>query len=395
MGHSPKIGWQFACVELAMVSRWITNFSQPVWGRHWRRFWTLAMASFAVVMVVAACAVPQEDLNQAATDNPGGAASSGDTAITVYTALEDDQISEYLVSFKEQHPEIAVNIVRDSTGVITAKLLAEADNPQADVVWGTAASSLLVAEEKDLLEPYAPAGLEAVNPRFRDDANPPKWVGIDVWMSAFCVNTVESAKLGLPIPKGWADLVNPVYKGHIVMSNPASSGTGFLSVSSILQNSPTEEEGWAYLDKLNQNVAQYMHSGSKPCKAAGQGEFPIGISFDYRAVKQKNDGEPIEPVFPVEGSGWDVEANALIKKAEIKDVSKTFLDWAISPEVMAKYAGSFSITSVKTDVPLPQGFIADPEKQLAENDLRWAAANRDRILAEWTKRFDAKSEPKS
>jgi iron(III) transport system substrate-binding protein len=189
--------------------------------------------------------------------------------------------------------------------------------------------------------------------------------------------------------------VNPVYKGHIVMSNPASSGTGFLSVSSILQNSPTEEEGWAYLDKLNQNVAQYMHSGSKPCKAAGQGEFPIGISFDYRAVKQKNDGEPIEPVFPVEGSGWDVEANALIKKAEIKDVSKTFLDWAISPEVMAKYAGSFSITSVKTDVPLPQGFIADPEKQLAENDLRWAAANRDRILAEWTKRFDAKSEPKS
>lgn len=285
--------------------------------------------------------------------------------------------------------------MRDSTGVITAKLLAEADNPQADVVWGTAASSLLVAEEKDLLEPYAPAGLEAVNPRFRDDANPPKWVGIDVWMSAFCVNTVESAKLGLPIPKGWADLVNPVYKGHIVMSNPASSGTGFLSVSSILQNSPTEEEGWAYLDKLNQNVAQYMHSGSKPCKAAGQGEFPIGISFDYRAVKQKNDGEPIEPVFPVEGSGWDVEANALIKKAEIKDVSKTFLDWAISPEVMAKYAGSFSITSVKTDVPLPKGFIADPEKQLAENDLRWAAANRDRILAEWTKRFDAKSEPKS
>jgi iron(III) transport system substrate-binding protein len=378
-----------------MVSRWLSPLSKLFASRRWQRFVSLSVASFMVAVAIAACAVPQAELEQGGTAAPGGAASSGDQSITVYTALEDDQIGGYLESFKAQHPDITVNIVRDSTGIITAKLLAEANNPQADVVWGTAASSLLVAEEKDLLEPYAPAGLEAVNARFRDDANPPKWVGIDVWMSAFCVNTVESEKLGLPIPKGWADLANPIYKGHIVMSNPASSGTGFLSVSSILQNSPTEEEGWAYLDKLHANVAQYMHSGSRPCKAAGAGEFPIGISFDYRAVKQKNDGEPIEPVFPVEGSGWDVEANALIKKAEIKDAAKTFLDWAISPEVMAKYAESFSITSVKTDVPLPEGFIADPEAQLAENDLRWAAANRDRILEEWTKRYDAKSEPKT
>ncbi|MGF1566797.1 MAG: putative 2-aminoethylphosphonate ABC transporter substrate-binding protein [Nodosilinea sp.] len=348
-----------------------------------------------VAVMVAACAVSPEDLNQADGASPGGATDSANAPLTVYTALEDDQISDYLTSFKEQNPDIQVNIVRDSTGIITAKLLAEADSPQADVVWGTAASSLLVAEEKGLLEPYAPAGVEAVNPRFKDEANPPKWVGIDVWMSAFCVNTVESEKLGLPIPKGWADLTNPVYKGHIVMSNPASSGTGFLSVSSILQNAPSEDEGWAYLDQLHENIAQYMHSGSRPCKAAGQGEFPIGISFDYRAVKQKNDGEPIEPVFPVEGSGWDVEANALIKKAEIKDSAKTFLDWAISPGVSEKYAQNFSITAVKTDVPLPAGFPPDPIAQLAENDLRWAASNRDRILAEWTKRYDAKSEPKT
>lgn len=377
-----------------MVSDLVRIVTQAFSARRRRYFLSMAAASFAVVLFVAACAVPQEDLQQ----SDSGAASptsSSDSSITVYTALEDDQISGYLESFKVQNPDINVNIVRDSTGIITAKLLAEANNPQADVVWGTAASSLLVAEEKGLLEPYAPAGVEAVNASFRDDANPPAWVGIDVWMSAFCVNTVESEKLGLPIPKGWADLVNPVYKGHIVMSNPASSGTGFLSVSSILQNSPTEAEGWAYLDKLHANIAQYMHSGSRPCKAAGAGEFPIGISFDYRAVSQKNDGEPIQPVFPVEGSGWDVEANALIKKAEIKDAAKTFLDWAISPDVMAKYAESFSITSVKTDVPLPEGFIADPEAQLAENDLRWAAANRERILAEWTKRYDAKSEPKT
>lgn len=376
-----------------MVSDLVNSVVQVFTRRRWKQFLSLATVSFAVVLFVAACAVSQEDLQQAESGTPG-TTTSDDSTITVYTALEDDQISGYLESFKAQHPDVNVSIVRDSTGIITAKLLAEADNPQADVVWGTAASSLLVAEERGLLEPYAPAGLDAVNPKFRDEANPPQWVGIDVWMSAFCVNTIESEKLGLPIPKGWADLVDPVYQGHIVMSNPASSGTGFLSVSTILQNSPTEEEGWAYLDKLHANVAQYMHSGSRPCKAAGAGEYPIGISFGYRAVKQKNDGEPIEAVFPEEGSGWDVEANALIKKAEIKASSKTFLDWAISPEVSEKYAESFAITAVKTNVPPPEGFPADPIAQLADNDLRWAAANRDRILDEWTKRYDAKSEPK-
>lgn len=375
-----------------MFGKWFGALERLFASRRWRRLTALSAASWLVAVMVAACAVSQEDLNQAGNVAPGGGA--GDTTITVYTALEDDQISGYLESFNQQHPDITVNVVRDSTGIITAKLLAEANNPQADVIWGTAASSLLVAEERDLLEPYAPAGLDAVSPRFRDEANPPKWVGIDVWMSAFCVNTVESERLGLPMPKGWADLADPVYRGHIVMSNPASSGTGFLSVSTILQNSPTEAEGWAYLDALHENVAQYMHSGSRPCRAAGQGEYPIGISFGYRAVRQKNDGEPIEAVFPVEGSGWDVEANALVKKADIKDASKTFLDWAISPEVSRKYAESFAITAVKTDVPLPEGFPSDPEAQLAENDLRWAAANRDRILEEWTRRYDAKSEPK-
>jgi len=321
-------------------------------------------------------------------------ATAAEQEITVYTALEDDQISTYLPLFNQAHPEIKVNIVRDSTGIVTAKLLAEKDNPQADVVWGTAVSSLLIADQQGILEPYAPKGLENVQERFRDSNNPPRWVGIDVWMSAFCVNTIEIENKKLPMPTSWEDLINPVYKDEIVMSNPASSGTGFLSVSAILQMRG-EEKGWEYLENLNKNIAQYMHSGSKPCKVAGTGEYAIGISFDYRAVKQKNDGEPIEPVFPKEGSGWDIEANALIRKPEIKEASKVFLDWAITPQVSAEYAKNFAITAVKTDVPPPPGFPADPLAQLIDNDFEWAAANRDRILKEWSARFDSKSEPKS
>ncbi len=324
----------------------------------------------------------------------GGAASDATSGeITVYTALEDDQIAVYLPLFNEKYPNIKVNIVRDSTGVITARLLAEKGNPQADVVWGLAASSLLLADQQQMLEPYAPAGLEKIRVNFRDSANPPHWVGIDAWFSAFCVNTVELAARGLPMPASWKDLTNPVYRGMIVMPNPNSSGTGYLSVSAILQMMG-EEEGWKYLDALHENIAAYTHSGSKPCKMAGAGETVIGVSFDYRAIKQKADGQPIEPVFPTEGSGWDIEANALVKKASIKPAARTFLDWAISDEVMIKYAASYPVTSAETTVGVPEGYPPDPVRQLIANDFNWAAANRDRVLTEWMRRYDTKSEPK-
>jgi iron(III) transport system substrate-binding protein len=196
------------------------------------------------------------------------------------------------------------------------------------------------------------------------------------------------------MPASWDDLLKPEYKGLIVMPNPSSSGTGYLSVSAILQLKG-ETEGWKYLDKLNENMAVYTHSGSKPCKMAGAGETVIGVSFDYRAVKQKADGQPIEAVFPKEGSGWETEANALIEKAQINSAARTFLDWAVSPEAMKLYATSYPITAADTGVAIPAGYPADPINQLIKNDLVKAAAEREHILQEWMKRYDVKSEPKS
>jgi len=313
--------------------------------------------------------------------------------ILVYTALEDDEIPRYLELFKKEYPNITVKIIRDSTGIVTAKLLAEKNNPQADVVWGTAATSLLVCDQNGMLEGYAPKGLEKVRRELRDPNKNPHWVGIKAWETGFCINTIEIKSLNLPIPESYKDLINPVYKNQIVMPNPASSGTGFLTVSAVLQMMG-EEKGWAYLDKLHENIARYTHSGSKPAKLAGSGEIPIGISFGYRGIIQKQKGEPVLTVFPKEGSGWDVEANALIKKPVIKKSSKIFLDWAISEPVMKEYAKVYPITAYATGLPVPEGYPKDPEKQLIKNDLNWAAKHRAAILEEWTKRYDTKSEAK-
>ncbi|MDR2935277.1 MAG: putative 2-aminoethylphosphonate ABC transporter substrate-binding protein, partial [Candidatus Adiutrix sp.] len=326
----------------------------------------------------------------------GAEAADETKAITVYTALEDEQVTEYLADFTRLNPGVAVNVVRESTGIITARLLAEKDQPQADLVWGTAASSMMILDNLGLLAPYAPAGLNRILPRFRSDLNPPTWVGIDAWETAFTVNTEELAKLGLKPAdiKTYQDLLNPKLKGQIVMSNPSSSGTGFLTVSAILQlNGKESEAGWDYLAALDRNVAQYVHSGSKPAKMAAAGECAVGVSFGYAGLSQKKKGAPVEVVFPAEGSGWDLEANALMKKPQISPAAKTFLDWAVSDSAMELYRKNYPIvaTGLKEGY---EGLEGDPIKQLIDNDFAWAAGQRESILKKWAEKFDAKSAPK-
>ena len=312
--------------------------------------------------------------------------------LTVYTALENEQINKYLASFREKYPDIEVKIVRDSTGIITAKLLAEGDKTPADVVWGTAASSLLVLEDRGMIEPYAPKGLDRVEPMLKDTANPPAWVGIDAWETAIIYNTAEAKAKGLPPIKSYEDLLRPEFKGQIIMSHPNSSGTGFLADTGVI-HLMGEKQAFEYMGKLHNNIAMYTHSGSAPAKKAAAGEFAVGISYGYAGMNQKKKGAPIEVIFPEEGSGWDVEANALIKKANIKPESKLFLDWAISDEAINALKDDYAITAVKVREGIPEGYEKDPLSQLVKNnDLKWSALNRDRILKEWAARYDGKTE---
>lgn len=312
--------------------------------------------------------------------------------LVVYTALEDDELSIYCAAFEKTHPEIELQIVRDSTGIVTSRLLAERNNPVADVVWGTALTSVLICDQKGMLAGYNPEGLDRIRPSFRDAKHDPiHWTGIKAWMTGFVCNTIEMESKGITAPGSYADLLKPEYKGLLVMPNPASSGTGFLTVSAILQLMG-EEKGWDYLEQLDKNIAFYTHSGSKPAKMAGKGEFPIGISFAYRGFKQAAAGEPVITKFPKEGSGWDVEANALIRKPRTKNSAKVFLDWAISDEAMKMYSKVYPVIGAKMEVEVPDGYPEDPETQLIKNDFDWAAANRERILEEWSQRFEGRSE---
>ena len=323
-----------------------------------------------------------------------GAATANAEDITVYTALEDDQLAAYKEAFESANPDITISWVRDSTGVITSRLLAEKDNPQADAIWGLAATSLLVLDGEGMLEGYSPVGVEALKPSFVDQSNtPPHWTGMDAWISAICFNTAEGSLRNIPEPTSWADLLNPIYKNHNTMPNPGSSGTGFLMVSAILQQMG-EEEGWAYLDALHENIAVYLHSGSKPCVAAAQGEYPIGLSFEYRGTQEKNKGAPIDVIIPADGAGWDMEASAIIKGTDQLDAAQRVLDYSVTIAANELYNQSYQVVAMPGVSRVIPNYPENAEELMIDNDFAWAAANRERILAEWQTRYGSKDAPK-
>ena len=271
-----------------------------------------------------------------------GPALAQKTKLTVYTATEPDQLGPHKEAFEKAYPDVEIAWVRDMTGIVTARLLAEKDNPRADVIWGLGASSVALFDSMGMLEPYAPKGIAEVKPMFKSSKNPPSWTGMDAWLAVICFNTVEGGKKNLPKTASWADLANPVYKDSIVMPNPASSGTGYQAVYAWIQLMG-EKAAWEFMDKLHQNVAVYTHSGSAPCVQAAKGERIIGIGFDMRAAREKTAGGPIDIIMAKEGAPWDMEATAIMKGTKNLAAAKKLADFAVSKQAYELYGKYYAI----------------------------------------------------
>jgi iron(III) transport system substrate-binding protein len=312
--------------------------------------------------------------------------------VVVYTSLETDETVQYLKLAEKELPDLDIKIIRLSTGELGARMLAERNNPQADVVWGWAVTNMDDFRDRGLLEKYKPKGWGKIPDKFKDPNG--HWVAIDLYMAAFVLNTDVMAKNNLPKPAGWNDLLNPVYKDMLVMPNPASSGTGFLQVASLLEmldpdyaNKPVKKNtGWEFLEKLDKNMAQYIKSGSKPAKLTAAGEFAIGCSFAFVYATLKKQGSPVEMVLPEEGAGFELEANALLKGAKHPDAAKSFLDWAISESAMKEYA-KFKLGVALPGIPGPPDLPQLETIKLAPMDFPWQATNRGEILVVWQDKF--------
>jgi iron(III) transport system substrate-binding protein len=313
------------------------------------------------------------------------------TPLTVYTSMENEQLKLFKDEIEKAVPEADIQWLRDTTGVITARVLAEKASPKADIIFGLAASSLLLFNKEGLLENYKPAGEDKLKEAFRSKDG--SYVGMDAFLGVICYNTVEGGKDGLTSPASYKDLLNPKFKGKIVMPHPASSGTGYLMVAAWLQTMG-DADGWKYMDALHDNIAVYTHSGSAPCVQAAKGERVLGLGYDMRAASEKTKGAPIDIVLPTEGAGWDMEAASIVKGSKNTAIAKKVLDWAATKGANELYSKYYAIVAHPEVNNQPKNYPDKADSKMAKIDLQTMANNREAILAEWSKRYESKAAPK-
>ena len=166
-----------------------------------------------------------------------------------------------------------------------------------------------------------------------------KTVGIYSGPLGFGYNTELIAKKKLPVPKSWADLLNPAYKGEIQVTNPASSGTAYIMVATLVQMMG-EDKAFAYMAALHKNISQYTRSGTGPIKAVARGESTVSISFVHDGPGEKLQGFPVETVTPSEGTGAEIGSMSIIKGARNLAQAKAFYEWALTPQAQQFGAAS-------------------------------------------------------
>lgn len=260
-----------------------------------------------------------------------GMIQPGKTVLNVVGAFDDDEFYEYLQGFQEAHPEIELHGKRLSSGQLVTRLVFEKDNPGFDVVFGLIDLYLEQLKTHGVLESYQPAGIEGIPAKYRDPEG--YYFQLDVLLIALGANTKVLAEKGLPVPRTWEELADPRYKGLVSVASPAASGTALTIFSRLIDM--YNPNPWAYIDRLDKNVFQYTSSGAAPGKQASQGEVAVGVTFDLPLHKRRNEGYPLEVVYP-DRIPYTVEGAALIRGAKHPEIARTFLDWAASEDAMRR-----------------------------------------------------------
>jgi iron(III) transport system substrate-binding protein len=242
--------------------------------------------------------------------------------------------------FQKVHPKVTVEFVRLSSGEALTRLRNERANPQFDIWWGGPIDSFIAARQEGLLEAYdSPNMTNLIDARLMKDPDN-YWAGVYVGSLGFASNKHFLEKHKLQPPESWDDLLNPAYKNQLVMAHPASSGTAYTALITVLQLKG-EDKGWDYWKQFHRNVWQYTKSGAAPTQHVGQGEAAVGVVFSHDIIAQLEKGLPLVLSFAQEGMGWEIGGMAIVKGAKHPALAKAWFDWALEPAVQdlgPKYA---------------------------------------------------------
>ncbi len=299
-------------------------------------------------------------------------------ALKVYTHTDPDEMEKW-VPAAEKAIGTRIEWIRLSSNEMWSRLEAEAPSFQADMIWGFMNMHAMIGAVKDWFIAYDSPTWKDIPVQFKDPDG--FWYGFNYWFAAAVVNTDLLQKKNLPKPVSWKDLTNPVYKGELVMPNPGTSGTAFLSVSAMMQIFG-EDKAWKLLEGMNKNAGQYTKSGSAPAKLVASGEYAVGVSWDHAVFSREEKGFPIEGIIPSEGTAYDLDSVAILKGCKNLEAAKKLVDWIAGQEAM-ELVGQ---TRSKVTRPGVAGTVKTEPKLIKYNAV-WAGENKNRIMNTWKEKF--------
>jgi len=280
-----------------------------------------------------------------------GAGKGDSKELTLYYSHAASWTDPIIKEFQER-TGIHVNLVGAGTGELAARIRAEKDSPLADVLWGGGSPTYVGII--DLLEPYEHAYMNDVPAESRDLENK--------WHAGFTVPMViiYNPKLVAPenVPKGWADLLKPEFKGKIAHADPTKSSSAFMALTiQLAVMGGDNDTGWKYMSDFVKNLdGKLLGSSSGTYKGVSDGEYSVGITYEEGALKYLRAGADLKIVYPVEGTINFPVPIAMVKGGPNPESAKKFIDFILSKDVQSKL-GDYNMRSIRKDIVLPDFMI--------------------------------------
>jgi iron(III) transport system substrate-binding protein len=298
--------------------------------------------------------------------------------VVVYSAISTKVMQAFTDGFRKKEPGIEVQVISAGTGELLSRIKAERNNPRGDVFAGP--DTDVFDGSADLYANYA--SKEAAG--FDKAAQHPegKYYGLSTNFQVMMINT----KL-MPLdkaPKTWADLAKPEFKGKVLMANPAQSGSAFSQLHQIVGL-----YGWDVMDKIIQN-ATFVSSSKLAFQNVAKGEIPIGLTSEFNVVQSKEEGFPVEAIYPTDGTALINDANGLIKGGPNPANAQKFLDYINSKEAHEMLVSIDKRRSARKDVTPPAGLPSANSIKVVAYDSMGAAKNHDAELQRFDKTFSTK-----
>lgn len=281
----------------------------------------------------------------------GCSSSDGRTVLTVYSPHGRELLAHYETEFEKANPTVDVQWVDMGSQAILDRLRAEKSNPQADVWFGAPAEIFARAAKEGLLEKFTPRWANAVSAEARDAGG--RWFGTYLTPEVIAYNS--EAVSDAEAPKDWDDVLDPKWKGKVLIRNPIESGTmraifGAMILRSIRQTG-SPEAGYEWLRKLDANTKEYTADPSILYQKLGRQEGLITLYNMPDIEIQQKRGYKVKYSIPPSGTPLLVEGIAIVRGTKQPDHARSYYEYVTSIPALLLAAEQFTRIPARTDIP--------------------------------------------